>query len=333
MTDRFLLRSLTSLVLLFGVLADATLAADIRDVSTPPPVSGRRLSDPDSILPADVLARVQLLRDNLDLVRQFMGRPPSPAPLLRVESAQPREVFSQALNLESRANRLAFEQLRIVRASSVPRDETRPVDVFSVVDSALEAVLLVKAELGIDDAVAEERQPEATLPSEVFNAAVAAGTEINNVLQQRTSPSDVFQLVTEAVHNAAALHAAVRRGPSLPLEPDFIPNKMPSDVYARLVECFGLVAQLADKSGVETLNFALVEGEKRVVTPNDVFGLAALLVEELDYLHSQTPGVNPAPRAYYPGLRFPAHVFQRAGLLKEILEDLVASGRPSGAGS
>jgi len=97
MTDRFLLRSLTSLVLLFGVLADATLAADIRDVSTPPPVSGRRLSDPDSILPADVLARVQLLRDNLDLVRQFMGRPPSPAPLLRVESAQPREVFSQAL--------------------------------------------------------------------------------------------------------------------------------------------------------------------------------------------------------------------------------------------
>ena len=33
--------------------------------ATPPPVSGRRLSAPESILPADVLARVELLRENV----------------------------------------------------------------------------------------------------------------------------------------------------------------------------------------------------------------------------------------------------------------------------
>ena len=38
---------------------------------TPPPVSGRPLSDPESILPADVLARVALVRANVELLRRF----------------------------------------------------------------------------------------------------------------------------------------------------------------------------------------------------------------------------------------------------------------------
>ncbi len=65
-----------------------------QDASTPPPVSGRRMSDPASILPADVLARVELLRTNVELLRQFMGQPPPPVALLRVEGAQPWEVYS-----------------------------------------------------------------------------------------------------------------------------------------------------------------------------------------------------------------------------------------------
>lgn len=307
-----------------------SVALDASGVSTPPPVSGRRLSDPASILPADVLARVELLRANVEFVRRFVGRQPAPAPLLRVESAQSREVYSQALNLELRANRLAFEQVRIVRAASIPQEQALPAAVFGVVDSALAAVLLVKQDLGIGDAVAEEQRPESTTPSEVFNAAVAAGSEINNVLQQQTSPSEVFRLVTGSVHYAAALHAAIRKAPSLPTEPAFVPNMMPSDVYGRMVECFGLAAQAFAAMGIETLEFDPGDELSRRTTPNDVAVLAALLVEELSYLHSRVPQAKRPPHAYYPGVRFPAHVYQRAGLLKQILEDLVAYGLPSG---
>ena len=140
-------------------------------------------------------------------------------------------------------------------------------------------------------------------------------------------------LVTQAVHSAAAMHSSVRGGPSLPLEPDFVPNMTPTDVYARLVNCLQLAGKIASAKGIETLNFQLLEGEAREVLPGDVSAIAALLVEELAYLHSRTEGAGEAPRAYHPGLRFPSHVFQRAGMLERILKDLAPSGSSEAAKS
>lgn len=329
---RIVIRLLCLALLCTPLEAKQSLAAT-SELDTPPPVSGRRLSDPASILPADVLARVELLRANVELIRRFMGHPSAPAPLLRVEAAQPREVYSQALNLEAWASRLAFEQVRIVRAASIPQQQARPADVFGIVDSALSAVLLVKQDLGIEDAVAEEQRAETTTPSEVFNVTVAAGSEINNLLRQRTSPSDVFQMVTESVHYAAALHTTIPSGASLPVEPNFVPNMMPSDVYERMLECSALVTQASRALAIESLSFDPGDARSRRVTSSDVAALAALLVEELSYLHSRVPQAKQPPHAYHPGLRFAAHVYQRAGLLKRILEDVVAGGLPSSEAS
>jgi hypothetical protein len=312
-------RSALAISVLLAIAAPALARG--ADTGTPPPVSGRRLSDPASVLPADVLARVELVRANVALIRRYMGKPPPPAALLRVEGAQPREVYSQALNLEHRANRLTFEQVRIVRSESIPmRDAARPADVFAVVDSALAAVMLVKREMGIGEAVAEQIRPEATTPSEVFNATIAAGSELNQLLDQQTSPSDVFQLVTAAVHSAASLHADIPGGPKLPLEPPFEPDKAPADVFGRVERCFDLIRQIAASLGVETLRFEV--SAAHTVTPNDVADLAALVLEELDHLHLKFPDARAPARAYHPGKRFPSHVDQRAGLLERILADL-----------
>ena len=234
-------------LLLAGLVPVGALAVEPQDHTTPPPVSERRLSDPASILPADVLARVELLRANVELLRSYMGKPPAPVALLRVEGAQPREVYSQALNLQLRANRLAFEQVRVVRSESIPiKGVARPADVFAVVNAALAAILLVKRDFGIDAAVAEEIRPESTTPSEVLNATIIAGSQINNLLQRRTSPSDVFQLVTAVVLSAATLHSTIPGGPNLPAEPPFKPNKMPADVYLRIQSCFALIREAAE---------------------------------------------------------------------------------------
>lgn len=317
---------LTVALVLSSAGAQRALAASIED-ATPPPVSGRRLSAPETILPADVLARIQLLRQNLDLLRSYMGKPEPASPLMRVEGARPMEVYSQALNLQLRANRLAFERVRVVRRESVPvSGEARPSDVFAVVDASLASLLLVKRHLGIDDAVAEEIQPESTTPSEVFNSAIAAGSELENLLEQRTSPSDVFQRVTAAVHTAASLHTTIPGGPNFPAEPDFQPNMMPSDVYMRMQQCYSLVRALAERRGFTMLNFELSEQRAMQVTPSDVSDLASLVVEELLSLHAHYPDARAPTQAYYPGARFPAHVYQRAGLLEAILQDLVAAG-------
>ncbi len=295
-------------------------------VSTPPPVSGRRLSDPESILPADVLARAELVRGNVDLIRRYMGRPRPSVPLLEVEGAAPREVYSQALNLERRANQLAFEQVRVVRPESVPlQQDARPADVYAVVDSALASILLVKDELGIDDPVAERKRPETTEPSEVFNAVVAAGTEVDQLTRQQTSPRDVYRLVTESVHYGSALLASLPGGPRTPAEPAFEPNKTPADVYTRMRRCFELVRTIAGRQGQQVLLFESAPASLALVTPSDVSDLAALVGEELVHLHGQFPGASVPPRAYDPGRRFPADVYQRAGLLELILEQVAAA--------
>jgi hypothetical protein len=306
--------------------AGVTALADGQPIKTPPPVSGRSLEDADSILPADVLARVELLRADIELLRQYMGREESPRALLRVVKARPAEVYSQALNLESRASRLAFEQVRAVNNQSMPPMlSPRPADVFAAVDAALAAVLLVKQDMNIRTAVAEMVQPESTTPSDVFNAAVAAGAEINGLLDSMTSASDVFQLVTSATHIAAALHTSVAGTGNLPDEPAFESGKMPADVLIRMRHCFDLVTQLAKVHGIAVLEFQMSaqQSVRGRVTPNDVSDMAALLVAELNDVHRSFRDARPAATAYYPGKLFPAHVYQRAGLLELILQDLV----------
>ena len=58
--------------------------------------------------------------------------------------------------------------------------------------------------------------------------------------------------------------------------------------------------------------------------------LAALVAEELDHLQREFPDARTPVRAYHPGKRFPAHVFQRAGLLRRILRDLVEARMGAG---
>jgi hypothetical protein len=321
LTGTLRLIMLTSCVALCGPASQAI--AQLKD-STPPPVSGRRLSSPDTIMPADVLARVELIRENIELLRLFLGKPQRSAPLFHVTSAQPYEVHSQARYLQLRTNRLAFEQVRVVREQSIPRaDETQPADVFAVIDSALAAVLLVKQSVGIETAVAEKPRPESTTPSEVFNATVAAGIEVNNLLDERASPSDVFQFITGAVHTAATLHAMIPDGPPFPEEPAFEPNKMPSEVYVRMQHCLGLIRELSGYHGLSMLEFAVTERGVAGATPNDVGDLAVLIVEELARIQQRIPDARTPISAHYPGRRYPAHVFQRVGLLERILGDLV----------
>lgn len=320
-----LLHSITLMLGLAISLAAVPAAAAATEIVTPPPISGRNPQDSSAILPADVLARVELIKGNLELIRLYIGKAEPVQPVLRVSSARPREAYSQALNLQLRANRLAFEQARIVRPESQARDrDVMAYDVYGVVDSVLESVLLVKRELGIDGPVVEVPQPEDSTPADVFNAIVEAGSAINRLLIQSTGPSDTFQAVTAAVNIAAALHVALPNTPTLPEEPGFEPNKNHYDVFRQMQDCYTLIQALAQQKGIETLQFDVSDQQAMVIRQNDTSDLASLLVEELSSIHARSDA-RPAAAAYYPGKKFVAHIYQRVGLLKLILQDLVAA--------
>jgi len=294
------------------------------DRSTPCPVSGRVLSV-EEIVPADVLARVELLRDELDLIRFEMGEPKDRWPEFLVEQVSPRQALFQAMTLAQRADQLHLELAqRPVPAAriEVPLD-IQPYHVWRVVDVAYERLLLVKRKLRITKNVEEEARDSTTTPTDVFRAIVRANREIDLLVRERLSTSAVFQQVEMASNYAARLLEQFP-GSAVPEAPPFEHGKRPVDVYNILVDAYAPFKAIAETSGIETLRLEVVKREGDEVDPGkgEVYDIAILLVSELAYLHSQLDYSDFPAQSYDPGLKLPSHAYQQAALLLLQLAEL-----------
>ncbi len=290
-----------------------------------PPVSGHSLAKPAQITAADVLARLLLVRDNLELIRKFMGRHPAPAPLLRANNVSKMEVFFSALNVGRRVSRLAFEQLRVelVRGPpKLPEGEVSYFQLFNAVEGTRGLVLKVKESLGITEAVAEKVQPAATTNAELFNAMLETGALLNRLLERQTQASDTYLVLTVTIHQTMQLHLAQTRR-MMPKEPKFVPNKMPEDVFKKLRSCFALLRKIAESQNLPMLSFE--PRQTRAVVPDDMFDLVVVLIAELDRLTTKAGMKRKEMPPYVPDKKFPAHVYQRARLLEQLLENLVSA--------
>ena len=121
------------------------------------PISGRPVSL-SGIIPADVLARTELLRNELEEIRVEMGKPKDEWVGGIASQASPHEVYFQALNLFLKANRLSLEmagsmgiQPEIRGASAI-----QPFHIWMMVNEAYKRILVVKQELGISDSNSEQ---------------------------------------------------------------------------------------------------------------------------------------------------------------------------------
>jgi hypothetical protein len=72
--------------------------------------------------------------------------------------------------------------------------------------------------------------------------------------------------------------------------------------------------------------------DKASITAGDVFLLASVVVSQLDFLHQQIGVSKPPRQVFYPGRKFPADVYQRAGLLQaqlaQLAQQVAAHGVP-----
>ena len=175
---------------------------------------------------------------------------------------------------------------------------------------------------GIRDECEENVQPESTTPTQVFCSVVQANRQLNLLLEKRFTPSDVFQQVTLAMNYGASLLARFPGATRIPKQPAFERGKRPDDVFKRLIECYELVRNIAQRSGVKMLDLNIDKTTIKGKTPSDVNDVASLIVSELAYLHTLLDNAEAPARVYYPGRKLPSHVFQRAGMLKAQLEEL-----------
>lgn len=276
------------------------------------------------IEPPEVYVNVGLVLKELELLRFEMGRPKNIQVKIGVEGAAPREVYFQALTMFRKADRLCFEHTRDRdEPPKRPKGEIRPRHVFEMVSAARERIHRVSTKLRIDmDSVKPDPVDDSILPNDVFQSIVQANRQLNLMLDQRFSPSDVFQQVTSGVNYASDLLSEFPNEEPIPPTPKYMSGKVPADVYRRLLQCQKKLRDISVRSGLAALEVTLDENAIERVEPSDVYDIASLVVSELAYLHDHLDDPPVPRRVYYPGRKFPAHVFQRAGILEAQVEKL-----------
>ena len=314
-----LLGALFLSVVAIGLVHPSNAEAQQPDGSRKDPSEGAA----QSIEPPDVFVLTLLVRNELELIRLEMGKPACHQSALKVKNAAPREVLFQALTLFRKTDRLCFEQLRDnVEMPEVPRGKIRPADVYAVVERVLTRLRNLRTHLGVAEKSEKANRDASKTPTDVFRSIGEANRQLNLLIARPFSPSDVYQQVTLGVGHASRLLARFPRATRIPAAPPFERRKRPVDVFRRLVGCFERCRRIAGSSGLQVLELEADGSITESLSPSDVYDVASLVVSELAYLHSKLKTTPPPREVFHPGVKFPSHVYQRAGLLESQLVQL-----------
>lgn len=280
-----------------------------------------------TIEPPDCLVKAELFAAEMDLIRAEMGRPRDRRADLAVKGAAPREVYFEALALFRKADRFCFERTGEQAMLPLPPSpgDIQPMHVLAVIDGALTRLLTVKDRLGIKDKADAPARQDDKQPSDVLGAVARNNRQLNLLLDQPFSPSDVYQQMTLAVGYAGRLLSRLP-GAKQPSLPAFERKKRPGDVYKRMWACLGTLRSIAQANGLTTLEADAPAWDVDQVMPSDCYDLASLVVSEVVYLASRAPDLPPPfPAEFYEvGHKLPAHVYQCVGLLEAQLNAIAA---------
>lgn len=280
------------------------------------PVSERQVQD------NGVFDGIREALNDLEDLRSWMGKPKVGPIAVRVGNIQTRHVFFQALSFYRKANRLCFELTRDIQPDfPVPAGEITAQQVVKVLEAAVARLRAINTQLRVAGLGSPPSNSSAMTTTEAFQLLMHGNRQLNLLLAQQFSPSDVFQQVTLAFNYATSLRAEFP-GERIPQTPTYEARKRPRDVYLRLLQCLVAIRETLQRSNISTLRYELSAGEAEMILPSDVYDLTLLVVSELGYLHSLCANARAPLSAYPPGFKLPSDVFQRAGLLKAQLAEL-----------
>jgi hypothetical protein len=282
------------------------------------------LADGQEVDNAAAYALANQVADELEIVRERMGRPYDDSPRLPVSAVSELELYFQTQSLLRKANQLAQELAGAAPRSPgpVPTVQVGPNDVYALLEDSLAQIRVAAEGIGITERATFEQRVAAIAPTGVFLVVIDINRQLNLMLRVPIGDAEVFEEVSSAITYAAAMLAMYPNTPSVPEPPPFDGYKRPADVYRRLTECMDVVIRIAPKVGVEVLGLSARRNIPENTSPGHAFDIARFLVADL----AAFGGALDAPRARV-SLPAPKHVFStevyaHAGILLKQLEEL-----------
>jgi hypothetical protein len=282
------------------------------------------LAQPAEIANRNVYVIAEELADEVELIRETMGRPYDDSPRLPVAGVSIAEVFFQAQSLLRKSNQLARELAgaELVTAPAAPSRDIRAADIYAIVETALAQIRLVRNELGITEPVVPTEREAEIAPTGLFSTIIDSNRQLDLLIERPITSADVYEEVTFAVIYTAGILAKL--APDVVIEPaPFEGPKLPADVYRRLLECIDIVHRLARSEGVEVLSLSSRRNVPDDIEPGHVYDIANIVVADIAALAKKV-GATPVRADLGPNPKhiFPSHVYQRAGTLQRQLETL-----------
>ena len=276
---------------------------------------------PQSIGNPDVFAVAAMVAEEVELVREVMGRPFDDSPRLPASDVSQQVVYFQAQTLFRKMNQLAQENAGVDRVPAPPLPEggLTPADTLVVVEGALEQARTVKRALGIDTEAAVF-PPTSSSSTGTFMTILDVNRQINLLMREPLRPTDVFGQVTLAAVYAAGILAHSGESDILPAEPPFDGYKRPSDVYGVLLRCAEVLGRIGDLSGAPILRISPRRNIPDDIEPGHVYDIATIVVAGLALVFSALDAEDVFPTLEAPERIFPTQVYARANVLLQQLE-------------
>jgi hypothetical protein len=264
------------------------------------------------------------LADELELVRERMGRPYDDSPRLPVSEVSQIELYFQAQLLLRKANQLAQELAGAApRAPGpVPSGEIRPADVYGLLEDALEQVRHAADAIGITETIEFEPRSVPISATGVFLVVIDINRQLNLMLRVPITDADVFDEISTAVTYAASLLAMNPGTEPVPAAPPFEGYQRPADIYRRLTECIDVMIRIAPKVGVHVLGLSSRRNIPDDIEPGHVLDIARLLTADLAALVDALDAPLVRPELPAPKHIFSTEVYAQAGILLRQLEEL-----------
>jgi hypothetical protein len=273
---------------------------------------------------ATAYALANQVADELELVRERMGRPYDDSPRLPVSAVSEIELYFQTQSLLRKANQLAQELAGAApRAPGpVPSGAIAAADVYALLEDSLAQIRVAAESIGITEQASFEARVTTIAPTGVFLVVIDINRQLNQMLKVPISDAEVFDEVSSAITSAAALLAMFPEARTVPEPPPFDGYKRPADVYRLLAECMDAIIRVAPKVGVEVLGLSARRNIPDDTTPGHAYDIARFLVADLSAIAAARNAPRVRPSLPAPKHIFPTEVYAHAGILLRQLEEL-----------
>ncbi|HET7925118.1 MAG TPA: hypothetical protein VFL30_09470 [Rhodanobacteraceae bacterium] len=285
------------------------------------PVAAAHAQDRDN---AAAYALANQVADELELVRERMGRPFDDSPRLPVSAVSELELYYQTQSMLRKANQLAQDLAGVAPRSPgpVPSGDISSADVYALLEDSLAQIRVAAEAIGITERATFEQRVTSIAATGVFLVVIDINRQLNQMLRVPIGNTEVFEEVSAAITSAAALLATFPGATPVPEPPPFDGYKRPADVYERLTECMDAVIRVAPKVGVPVLGLSARRNVPEDTEPGHAYDIARFLVADLTAFADARDA--PRMRVSLPAPKhvFPTEVYAHAGILLRQLEEL-----------